>query len=122
MVDHVEIESAEIINSFMSHWRTTGAQRIGFLYGRYEPYEKVPLGIKAVVSAIYEPTQAELLDGVAIEPYPDPKEAVVDEVAAKLGLKRVSALVVECDPPFFSDSSRRYSSGAECQIGLLSVS
>ena len=48
-------EDSVIVDKFLEGWRQSGgAQRVGFLIGRYEQYEEVPLGIKAVVA---EPPQ-----------------------------------------------------------------
>ncbi|KAK1229814.1 nuclear protein localization protein 4 [Marasmius sp. AFHP31] len=66
MVDHLEIASMEIIDRFLHAWRMTGSQRFGWLLGRYEPYDKVPMGIKAVVEAIQEPPQEGELDGLTL--------------------------------------------------------
>ncbi|KAG1801358.1 NPL4 family-domain-containing protein [Suillus plorans] len=66
MVDHLEIASPDIIERFLKAWRSTGLQRFGWLIGRYEPYEKAPMGIKAVVEALYEPPQEGELDGLTL--------------------------------------------------------
>ena len=56
-VDNVMFEDGAIVDGFIEGWRRTGDQRFGYLIGRYTEYTDVPLGIRAVVSAIYEPPQ-----------------------------------------------------------------
>jgi nuclear protein localization family protein 4 len=88
MVDHVEFSSSRLINDFIEFWRLTGCQRFGYMYGRYEHYPDVPLGIKAVVEAIYEPPQENETDALTLSlPWPD--EEMVEKVAAASGLVRV---------------------------------
>ncbi|KAI5124405.1 hypothetical protein M0805_008289 [Coniferiporia weirii] len=66
MVDHLEFSTHTIVDRFLDVWRQTGSQRFGWLIGRYEPYDKVPMGIKAVVEAIHEPPQEGELDGLTL--------------------------------------------------------
>lgn len=56
-VDYIQFENPFLIERFLNYWRSTGNQRIGLMYGRYEHHKDIPLGIKAVVAAIYEPPQ-----------------------------------------------------------------
>ena len=50
-VDNVMFENPNIVERFLSYWRASGHQRMGFLYGRYEDHTDVPLGIR-LVSAV----------------------------------------------------------------------
>ncbi|XP_076756687.1 nuclear protein localization protein 4 homolog [Xylocopa sonorina] len=86
-VDNVMFENSSLVERFLNYWRSTGHQRIGFLYGRYEIHTDVPLGIRAVVAAIYEPPQESTKNSIRL--LPDEKEGVVDELARLLNLKRV---------------------------------
>ncbi|KAL0108495.1 hypothetical protein PUN28_015203 [Cardiocondyla obscurior] len=86
-VDNVMFENASLVERFLNYWRSTGHQRIGYLYGRYEVHSDVPLGIRAVVAAIYEPPQESTKDTIRL--LPDEKEALVEELGRTLNLRRV---------------------------------
>ncbi|XP_012147513.1 nuclear protein localization 4 isoform X2 [Megachile rotundata] len=86
-VDNVMFENPSLVERFLNYWRNTGHQRIGYLYGRYEIHTDVPLGIRAVVAAIYEPPQESTKDTIRL--LPDERKALVDELARLLNLRKV---------------------------------
>eukprot|EP00088_Acartia_fossae_P063843 TRINITY_DN7822_c0_g1_i1.p1 TRINITY_DN7822_c0_g1~~TRINITY_DN7822_c0_g1_i1.p1 ORF type:complete len:587 (-),score=98.42 TRINITY_DN7822_c0_g1_i1:374-2134(-) len=95
-VDSIMFENAQIVDRFLQFWRESGAQRVGWLYGKYEHYTEVPLGIKAVVSAIYEPPQESSKDHINI--LPDPRADIVEEIANGLGLTKVGWIFTDLVP------------------------
>ncbi|KAJ9120365.1 hypothetical protein QFC24_005321 [Naganishia onofrii] len=81
MVDHVEFASPLLIEKFLNAWRRTGKQRFGLLLGRFKPYEKVPMGIRAVVEAIHEVEQEGEVDGLTLGENVKQEEETVRHVA-----------------------------------------
>jgi len=99
MVDHLEIASTEIIDLFLKSWRSTGLQRFGWLIGRYEPYDEVPMGVKAIVEAIHEPPQEGELDGLSLElPWADESRIRSLAASASSPLTFVGYIFTDLDP------------------------
>lgn len=96
MVDHVEFQKSELVNEFIDSWRTTGTQRFGYMYGRYEKFDNTPLGIKALVDAIYEPPQHDEQDGLTMDMKQVDKELdEVDNLAEQMGLQRIGMIFTD---------------------------
>ncbi|GFT10641.1 nuclear protein localization protein 4 homolog [Nephila pilipes] len=95
-VDNVVFENPFLVERFLNYWRCTGHQRIGMLYGFYEPHKDVPLGIKATVTAIYEPPQESSRDFLRL--LPDEKADLVDRIAKELDLVKVGWIFTDLIP------------------------
>ncbi|XP_071966038.1 nuclear protein localization protein 4 homolog [Antedon mediterranea] len=95
-VDNVMFENSKVIDNFLEYWRKTGFQRIGYMFGRYDIHKDVPLGIKAIVSTIYEPPQRATAH--SIELLPDAKDKTIDSIAMKLGLRKVGWIFTDLIP------------------------
>lgn len=102
LVDHVEFASPSIVDRFLEGWRKSGEQRLGWLVGRYEPYENVPMGVKAVVEAVCEPRQENEVDGVSVN-VPWDEEGSVGQLAGWCagGLQVVGVLYSDLTPYAF---------------------
>ncbi|XP_042880360.1 nuclear protein localization protein 4 homolog [Penaeus japonicus] len=105
-VDNVMFENPNLVERFLNYWRVTGHQRVGFLYGKYEPHLDVPLGIKATVTAVYEPPQEGSRDHVKL--LPDPKKDIVDEIAKGLGMTCVGWIFTDLVPLDSNNGTVRY--------------
>ena len=95
-IDNIVFENPSIVDRFLNSWRTTGYQRIGYLFGRYDVHSDVPLGIKAVVLSIYEPPQTGASDGIRLEE--DPHSKALEQVICKLGLVKVGWIFTDLVP------------------------
>ncbi|AAS54701.1 AGR211Wp [Eremothecium gossypii ATCC 10895] len=106
MVDHVEFQHSELVNEFINTWRSTGMQRFGYLYGRYARYDNTPLGIKAVVEAIWEPEQHDEQDGLTMDTVAvRVSVAAVDAIAADMGLMRLGMIFTDLTDSGSGDGS-----------------
>ena len=109
MVDHLEIASTDVIDRFLHAWRLTGTQRFGWLIGHYEPYEEVPMGVKAVVEAIHEPPQEGELDGLSLGlPWEDEQRIKDLAGAASTPLQIVGYIFTDLEPEEENRALTRY--------------
>ncbi|CAG5032441.1 unnamed protein product [Parnassius apollo] len=95
-VDNVLFQNAALVERLLAYWRATGHQRLGFLYGNYEQHPDVPLGIRARVTAIYEPPQESGRDFISLGE--DPRAELLAELTRRLGLRRVGWLFTDLLP------------------------
>jgi nuclear protein localization family protein 4 len=93
MVDHVEFANSEMVNNFINSWRMSGLQRIGLLLGKYKRYEKIPLGIKCEVEAIYEFPQIDKDDGIILQEWEDEEKIV--NISKSLGLEPIGIIFTD---------------------------
>lgn len=96
MVDHVEFQQSALINEFLESWRYTGTQRFAYMYGTYKRYDATPLGLKAVIEAIYEPPQHDEQDGLTMDVEQVKEEmSGVDKIADSFGLQCVGLIFTD---------------------------
>ncbi|XP_067951814.1 nuclear protein localization protein 4 homolog [Watersipora subatra] len=81
------------MDKFLNFWRSSGQQRMGYLIGKYEEHNDIPLGIRATIVAIYEPPQTCTKN--SIEMHEDPNGWLVDALLAALGLRRVGWILTD---------------------------
>lgn len=95
-LDNVLVEHPAVVERFLQYWRVTGHQRAALLYGAYERHPLVPLGVRARVAAIYEPPQRGSRDHLQM--LADPRAELVDEIAARIGLRPVGWIFTDLLP------------------------
>ncbi|KAH7650331.1 nuclear pore associated (NLP4) with N-terminal ubiquitin domain [Cryptosporidium bovis] len=90
-VDHLEMMNLTEAMKFVDYWKSTLGmlkQRVGWMYGYYREDSSYPMGIRAVMEAIYEPPQEGSFgsDGSLILEN-DTFKPSVDAIANSLGLE-----------------------------------
>ncbi|CCH62669.1 hypothetical protein TBLA_0H03880 [Henningerozyma blattae CBS 6284] len=106
LVDHVEFQSSQLVNDFIEAWRSTGMQRFGYMFGRYDRYDVTPLGVKAQVEAIYEPPQYDEQDGLTMEPEVVKEDMLhVNELAKQMNLECIGLIFTDLTDAANGDGS-----------------
>ncbi|KAK9171456.1 NPL4 family protein [Cryptosporidium meleagridis] len=89
-VDHLEMMNLSEAMQFVDYWRSKlgmTKQRVGWMYGYYREDSTYPMGIRAVMEAIYEPPQYEKAEPGKLVLESDSFKSTVDRVAQSLGLE-----------------------------------
>jgi nuclear protein localization family protein 4 len=95
MTDHVELLHDQV-NEFIAYWRETGQQRFGLLIGKYQVYDGVPLGIKAVVEGIIEIEQESGHDYIQLLMLPgEAKWNRLEQTIRELGLEIIGCIYTD---------------------------
>ena len=90
-VDHLEMMNLTEAMEFVNYWKSSlgmSKQRVGWMYGYYKEDNSYPMGVRAVMEAIYEPPQDDCLDpegSLVLEN--DAFKSSVDAIANSLGLE-----------------------------------
>ncbi|KII61767.1 Nuclear protein localization protein 4 [Thelohanellus kitauei] len=92
-VDNIMFEGHEDVDVFIGFWRRSMCQRIGYLYGKYEVLDNIPLGIRASVHCIYEPPQNNTFCSIKL--LDDPFENDFNTCAQALGYKKVGWILTD---------------------------
>ncbi|KRX01320.1 hypothetical protein PPERSA_11767 [Pseudocohnilembus persalinus] len=91
-IDFCSIMNVKEIGGLVSHWikKDFQEQRFGFLYGYYAEDPNYPLGIRAVVEAVFEPKQHGDVSGYVV--MEDPLKESADRIATSLGLELIGQI------------------------------
>ncbi|EDV28357.1 uncharacterized protein TRIADDRAFT_63700 [Trichoplax adhaerens] len=113
-IDYVMFQNSKIMENFLNYWRSCGCQRLGYLYGYYDPHKDVPLGIKTVVVAIYEPPQKNTKNSIQL--LEDAQADTVDAVAKILGLRKVGWIVTDLLPKDVHKGTVQHTRGVDMHL------
>ncbi|EEA07015.1 NPL4 family protein [Cryptosporidium muris RN66] len=94
-VDHLEMMNLAEVTDFVKYWTCNlqlQKQRIGWMYGYYKEDNTYPMGIRAVMEAIYEPPQTNNHKFGNLELEFDDFKSTVDTIAHSLGLECIGLI------------------------------